>query len=307
MRLSISKFKKSEEGSAVILAVLVIFFALGMGGLAVDASNLYRVKGELQKAANSAAISGAQQYFKGTITVQSTVEDILNENRSLDNLVESYPVIANNKVTVKLNENVETNFMSLFGINSLPVTVTASAIVAPLSGASGAVPIGMPDDTVLLTGDTYNLNYSPGKGEQGNFEFLDMSNVTDMNGNTVIDPSGPPSSGAGALYYYITSGFGPELDVEYNIMTKTGIDAGKVKKAIQDRMAAGSTYMIILLYDHSDISSGKSSRTITGFAAFELLGIDNKVITGKFIELVANGNANENAENKGVYGIKLVE
>lgn len=73
--MKLNNLIKDEKGNGVLICILVLFIMLGIGGLAVDASILYKAKGEMKKAANAAVLSGAQVIFNGN--VDNVVHDIL--------------------------------------------------------------------------------------------------------------------------------------------------------------------------------------------------------------------------------------
>jgi hypothetical protein len=301
---------------------------LGVGGLVVDMGIAYKAKSEMRKAANAAALSGAQvvlsdkEYTEKEADVQEVAGDILKANNEYyagTELSSSPDIVLSddeNKVTVTLKKKVSLYFMKIFGVvDPVPIQVSSSAKAGKLGAAGGAVPIGLPDDASFEIGKSYPLNFNPGNGEKGNFEYLDFSNVFRPNGTKVVDPGGSSSSGAGTLGYYLLNGFGQDIGVNYHVLTETGINYGKVREAIESRINSTNPddrILLVLLYstDTNDVSetlTGKTNLKITGFACFYLEGIQGKEITGEFIKKVEVGSVDDGALDKGAYAIKLVE
>ena len=60
------KLFKKENGNALVLVSLAMMALLAMGGLAIDGGMLFMTKAQLQKAANAAVLSGAQELTHDT-------------------------------------------------------------------------------------------------------------------------------------------------------------------------------------------------------------------------------------------------
>jgi Flp pilus assembly protein TadG len=304
--------RRDENGSTILIFVFILFLMLGVGGLAVDAGALYKAKGEMRKAADAAALSGAQVMFVDDATVTDTVNSILAANKENNcNLVLNIKPGGANKVTVKLDKTVSTYFMKIFGVSSVPISVTSSAMAGPLGGASGVLPIAVSDASVYVPGNDYPINYTSGSGLQGNFGYLDFTSVYKADGSTKVTDPNPDINGKGAptLNYFLQSGFGPEIDYNYTIYSETGV---KKQTAYNGMISQLNKTVIILLYDHNDTFdfAGKSSPVhITGFAFFTIDSVnsDTNLVTGKFVEKVTSGSINDSAKDWGAYAIKLVE
>lgn len=306
------KIKRDENGSTILIFVFILFLLIGVGGLAVDTSLLYKEKGEMRKAANSAALSGAQVMFVDNDAVTTTVDYVLaanNENDCTLNL--NIKPDGANKVNVKLDKTVSTYFMKIFGVSSVPISVTSSAAAGPLGGASGVLPLTVADDSDYETGNDYYINYTSGDGVKGNFGYLDFQSVFKSDGISKVVDSNPDINGKGApaLNYFLQFGFGNEIDYGYLIYPQTGV---KNQYAYNGLISQINKTVIILLYDHNDTFdiSGKSSPVhITGFAFFTIKSVDSKtnLVKGEFVKKVTSGSINDSAKDWGAYAIKLVK
>ena len=94
----IRSFVKEERGNAIVLTSLMLIILLGITGLVIDGGILYVTKTHLQKTANAATLSGAQELFNEEQTVTTIVEEILNahnEKNSLNGTGHREPVTRN--------------------------------------------------------------------------------------------------------------------------------------------------------------------------------------------------------------------
>lgn len=326
----ISKFKREEKGGGLILCFCVLFLMLGMGGLVVDASVLYKTKGEMRKAANAAALSGAQVMFStdaATVVTNevSNIVDANNENGTLQLPLSPIPN-AENKVTVSLKKDVPLYFMKVFGINSTTIEVTSSAEAEPLGGAAGAMPLAVSAESIGLQEDgTFNqdmawmpftLKSGPSETNFGRYGLISF-------------PSGP---GAKNYMDYLTSGYPGEVNVGDKLNTESGevaadksiMEAKMANKTYPDLVSVQNAYnnntldysnpriMLLIVYKEASVIDGENNTkiiTVAGFAYFYLYNFDesNKAIEGYFIPGVYGSIADDSALKLGAYAIKLVE
>jgi hypothetical protein len=132
---------------AISMAVLAAFAAL-----AIDVGNLWTTKRLMQTAADAAAIAGANAVLHGAGTGSSTITSAANNAATLDGYTDgsstlrsSRPVsvVVNNPpasgpyagnsdaVQVTISQTQPTYFMPVAGITSVPISVTAQAMIKP--------------------------------------------------------------------------------------------------------------------------------------------------------------------------------
>src|SRR6266702_4917188 len=63
-----SRLRVNERGSALIMLALTMTTLLGVSGLAVDLVQFYAVRAEAQRAADAAALGGAQMFLSSGCT-----------------------------------------------------------------------------------------------------------------------------------------------------------------------------------------------------------------------------------------------
>jgi Putative Flp pilus-assembly TadE/G-like len=145
--------RRGERGQTIVLVAISILSLLAMASLAVDLVTLYVAKGEIQRAADAAALAGAKAFVDSGLTTNTPPSAALQTlattmatqyiNTSLPNnlvagvaptLVTSSPQIFNNSgygnpsITVTLTQtNLPTFFARIWGVRFASVSATASA------------------------------------------------------------------------------------------------------------------------------------------------------------------------------------
>ena len=139
--------KTRERGTSLFLVGAAMFLLIGLLGLSIDLVALYLGKSEAQRAADAAALAGAQEFvisgFTTGLITQATVQTLATNQAvtvGRKNLVGgSAPSIPSGNVTfnfthagdplitVLVNATMPTFFMRIFGVTSANVTASATA------------------------------------------------------------------------------------------------------------------------------------------------------------------------------------
>lgn len=141
-------FWRDQRGNTAILFGLAIIPLLALGGGAVDFSQRARIGGEMQSAADTAALAAARHIQNGTIRREADWETLRTQAQAiahnllaaaLENLSEDTPDInidiTEEAITVQGTYDVPTSFLGVIGIDTLPahalaaVNLPASVIV----------------------------------------------------------------------------------------------------------------------------------------------------------------------------------
>ena len=153
MRLmKLLSFIKDERGTAMVIGALALPVILGMGALAVDVGYLYTARNQMQNAADSAAIAGAQVMLNGGDTSSATTAAVNFANQNTGNV--PYLTGASTTVSFPAANTVQTNiahnsvglfFASILGVNTANVTATATAQFGPITTApaGGSPPLAI--------------------------------------------------------------------------------------------------------------------------------------------------------------------
>lgn len=132
----------NERGQTTVLVLGMALLAFAVAGLAVDGTRAWLFRRTLQNAADAAALAGASELDRDAYYGSGGAEVELDEEngartatrwlatRALDAVaaVESSP----DRITVELRGSVPTTFLSLAGVETIPVAVRADA--APIAG-----------------------------------------------------------------------------------------------------------------------------------------------------------------------------
>lgn len=296
---------REQQGSAVILVSFALVGLLGMTGLVIDGGTLYMTKSHLQKAANAAALSGAQELTNDDSAVSEVVNEVLQAHQEQESLAEMN-IENDKKVSVYLKKDVPLSFVKIFGWDSALVEVKASADIQTMGSAMGAAPLGIDDSIILEYGVEYKLKVDEEDEDTGNFGILALG-----------------GTGSSTYEDNLKNGYQNVIEVGDILETQTGNVAGKTKDGVRARIDAcpypsGETHhrdcpRVILIpvykpYNH-DQNQLKEVQ-VTGFAYFyisEPMNNQDKAIVGKFIERAGTGIASPDTVNKGAYSIRLTE
>jgi hypothetical protein len=299
----------NERGGTLVIVLLAMFGMLTITGLVIDGGKLYMQKSHLQKVANAAVLSGAQELKMNSGSsnqvVKEIVDDILlahDETASLKNC----DVYNDSKVTVQLEKNVELAFSTLFGIQTAPVYVTATAEIGQVGKAYGVAPLGIIESHELVYMQEYKLKVDQSESENGYFGILALG--------------GP---GAKTYEYNLKHGYPAQVEIGDIIDTQTGNIAGKTREGVQEKINAchwsqGQAFsrdceriILINVYRPYNYDDGQLKQVqVTGFAYFfitEPMSSQDTSITGMFIRMAGKGTIEATALNKGAYGIRLTE
>lgn len=297
--------KKSEDGNAIILMALAMSAMIAMVGLVIDGGNLFVSKSHLQKTANAAALSGAQEIVNSEANVNEVVNQILASHDEVESL--SQVNMETSQLHVELAKDVPLFFATLFGIDSIPIEADAKAGLNPMGEAKGAVPLGIDESVELVNGQTYELKVDAGDSVSGNFGVLALE-------------------GPGAKTYEdsLTYGFDEDLKVGDIVNTQTGNIAGATRSGINYRISncpyPDGEYqhrdcprvMLVVVYKPYEQTSNQMKKVkITGFAYFYItqpMSNTDDSVKGIFIKRTGPGITGENSPaDRGAYAIKLVE
>lgn len=304
MRQIAADWLKDERGSAATLVGLSLLLLLTVTGLVVDGGMMYAAKSHLQKTANAAALSGAQELTGEEADVHAIIADILQHHGEQASLVRT-DVQMGDTVRVHLRKQVPLGFSRLLGKDTATVAVSAAAQILPMGAAAGAAPLGIDEDIPLEFGRTYKLKVDSSGVDTGFFGILALG--------------GP---GASTYESNLKHGYPNEIKIGDVIDTQTGNIAGKTREGIQYRIDSdpyppgdyshrdSPRVILIPVYQPYNQTSNQLKQIIvTGFAYFyimEPMKHNDTSITGMFIKRTGTGYAEPGAGDNGAYAIRLI-
>lgn len=305
MKKFFKRLLTGQRGDALIITALSLVGLLGMAGLALDGGLIFMRQSALQKAANAAVLSGAQELTNSEENVEQVVQNIIAAHNDTNDLADMQ-ITMNKQVGIDLAESVKLNFLSLLGFKQINVKVHAAAGLSPMGSAAGAAPLGIDQSTPLVYGQTYQLKVDTTGVDSGNFGILALG-----------------SNGARTYEDNLINGYQNELKIGDIVNTQTGNIAGDTRDAIQERIdsctAAPGDYtqrdcsriLLVPVYVPYQYSSNQlKSVKITGFAYFYIttpMSSTDTSITGMFIQRAGTGYYEPGSVDMGAYCIRLTE
>jgi Putative Flp pilus-assembly TadE/G-like len=232
---------EGKRGSVLTLAAISLVVLLAMAGLAIDLAMLYVARSEAQRAADAAALAGAQVFAGGGCLglgdcstqesqARSAAEGVGGQNAVVGQAAQiqdgdvtfNYPKPTDPEVTVVVQRtSARTNaiplfFMRIFGIDTADVSATATA--EAFAGGSincpkpWILPNCDPNETPTPSG---NSNCPPGAGPYAPY-FINPDgtvNTAALGETITLKPGQPSDSPAPGKFYpiYIPSGFTPSF------------------------------------------------------------------------------------------------
>lgn len=125
------RYRGNERGTVVVIFALSLLpFVLGVGA-AIDFARAYNVQTQMQTDLDSALIAAVKKVSSSdTATVQSTIAAWFAAQTDLTDYTFSSITVSKSagSVTATLTSTVSTAFMQLIGVDSLPISVSSTAL-----------------------------------------------------------------------------------------------------------------------------------------------------------------------------------
>lgn len=193
-----------ERGAALILFCMMLFMFLGFAALSIDLGYLYMIKGQLQNAADAAALAGAGQ-LPNTATAITTAQNVaglnLPNNGTIlalsDILIGTWNASTNTLTSGGTNMSISVTtrrstangnpialfFAPVLGISSSDLSATAVATKTTPSLTNGVVGL----NSVNMSGGTWVDSYN---ASQGPYSSSTATNLAGVASNKGISLSG---------------------------------------------------------------------------------------------------------------------
>jgi Flp pilus assembly protein TadG len=209
----VRRFRDSERGQAMVLITIALVSILGAAAIVIDIGRLYHAYQELLSATQAAALAGASVLSNdtaseaiATATSYSAANGDLNAASNLTNatMVAGYPQVkcltsigipcsespaGANAVVVREQATVGTTFARVFGVNSWPISATATA-----SGRGG---FNSPYNVVIVLDTTQSMNDTDSDSQCGSSRIsCALTGIRTLLGTLSPCPLGQASCGA---------------------------------------------------------------------------------------------------------------
>jgi hypothetical protein len=279
---------RHDGGQVAVLTAVFMLAALGMAGLVLDVGSWFRAQRLSQTTVDAAALAGAQALPENSDGATAAATDFAGRNGGIAGVQVSVGSkwSPNDLISVKQSGPAPGFFSNLFGISTVTVSASATAVVAPPTATRFVAPIavnikhrdlsgpGCPcfdDPTTLPLGKT---------GAPGAFTLVDLI-PGDTNGTV----------GSSTLADWIARGYDDYLPLGgYFSDPGAKFNNSQIQAALQNRYG---TDLLFPVYDTLVGEGSNATYHIVAWAGFHLTlaqasGTDG-VITGYFTRFIAQG------------------
>ena len=299
----------NQRGSVAVLMMAALTVLLGFLGLVVDFGQAYLVKTKMQSAVDAAALGGASKLPASSQAIQQALS-LVQANAAVDaqryydpaRAVASVVPFSDAKypgvtlcVTVTLSGDVETHFLKVFNVRTIPVSVRADAI-ATGGGSSGGGSSGggaSPFDYALYSAgpQTLKINYPANGVYKGNIysggDIYFNGGGIKVNGDVVAKGTvSHYNTDNNSVHGNVITGSTQSLELpDYkSAMSQLIKTSGKVYTGTQNLSGdlSGNTYV-----QNGDLRVGSNPTSIKGSAV--IMADGNISINGGNIKVTGNG------------------
>lgn len=324
---------RNSRGQTLVIVAMMLPALLGAVALGTDVSVFYFNWVQLQKAADSAVLGGANYLPDNPAQARTTANQLAQNNGVKAGEIASTTVAANNlSISIKLQRTVPYFLARVLGLTNGIVTTAATATpqfppstlnagtpgqvpsggdnngcngdTCANTGGCGLVPIGLDANTVYTDGAQIILQQ--GQLGPGNWDLLALCGV-----------------GGATLRTNIANGFNSMISVGDWLTTEPGKKVGPVDQGFQDRLDSASsidhngTYlshalnnprvMILPVVDWQH-PNGRSSVQVKAFASVWLDSYSKGQVTVHFIsQVIAKSFGDPNAPYFGSRGSPILK
>lgn len=298
-----------EDGTALILLAVALTVLIGFTALVTDLGNVYLHRAKISNTIDSAVMAGAQELPADPPEALNIAQEYAEANGMRAGEYDFEISDDGRSISGKAQRQVDMFLARVLGIDHSNINARAVARVAPLTGTTGVVPFGVADGD-YESGKEIILKRGAGEGNyHGCFGALSLGG----NGSPVYENN-------------IMKGYNGLLNIGSVIGTEPGNMSNPTSDGVNYRInqchhvprCTASSYVdgcpriCIVPMGCWDDGHGRNRKfTITAFGAFFLDRVDGQGnennVWGSFIHNIVPGETDENAPDKGLYGMKLIE
>ena len=292
---------------------LILVGLLAVGALGIDVFTLYWAQSNLQRGADAAALAGAMYLndvtFSGanpscayaTPAQNAACTYALNNALQSSEIQSITPAVDSRSITITTSRTVPASFARVLGFTQFTVNATGHAGIQALSGASGALPVGLSSSTTYTYGQAITMHYSCGT-------------LTSASCYGALDYQGNSGSNLKDL---LANGYSSTVKVGDTYNSTPGGKNGPISQGVSARVSAGSaadpggTWSLHTMSDAraavvplvnwfpTPCSGANCHATITGFAEVWISGATGADINAVFIRQVASGTTSAGGTDTG--------
>jgi Flp pilus assembly protein TadG len=294
-----------SRGQTVVMLTLLIPILLGAVALGADVAVFYYNWGQLQRAADAAALAGGSYLPRDTTSATSTAVKYAGLNGVPSGQVTSVSFgTGNTTITVRVQRTVPYMFARVVGLVNNPVRAAATAAVLTAGSATGAMPIGLNSNTPYSKGQPIAMH--SGRVAPGDWDGLALG-----------------CDGATCYQDNLTNGYSGTITVGDLLSSEPGATVGPTDKGINARIQNGLAFdssasatnfktgdprAVIVPVVNWNGCKGKCTVPVVTFAAVWINSVSGTTINATFISYVAAGSTSSTtAANDGVLHCALIQ
>lgn len=293
---------RDDQGSVGLLFAISLLVIMAMLALSLDLGRAYVARSAAKAAADAAALAGASALPQDPTAAIALATQTLSANHAAGTVT----LLNTTELQVSLKNSINFLFGPLIGVPSASYTVTSVAQVGSITAATGAVPLGIVDQS-LTFGQLVTLKSS--RPEDGSFGPGQFGALWFGDGDL----------GAEIYGQDLAQGYAGTLQVGQQIYTEPGNRVGPTDAALLQRIWADpqatagnlspvSPRLLIIPVVTPTTGGGSQATTIVGFAAFFLTSVSGGEVTGEFLQMVHSGEEGSLAHNNyGLLAVHLVQ
>jgi len=307
MRILRRRLAADQRGSVVALVAVSMVVLLGFVALGVDAGLLYLERQRLNNVADVAALAAVQLLPHDPERAEAVAWEYLEKNGIPAGQGSVHVDTEQNRVAVSAESDVDLMFAWVIGHPRATVAGGGAAMVAPLSGVQGAVPLGVAQaDWKLGEQVVLKLSANDGTVAPGNYQALALG----RRGSSAYEQN--------LMYGYPEwIRVGDWIETEPGNMASPSVRAGRYRIGLDplatfETVKPGSPRLLLVPILKDFTVNGRGEVQVVGFAMFflekvEEKGPDKGEITGRFLRMMAEGEIDSSAPYFGVTRAKLVQ
>lgn len=300
---------RTERGQAMVLTTLFVAALLGIAALVIDLGTWFRSQRDLQAVADAAALAGAQELPESTGNATAYANQYATKNNG------PAPGITfrstrmsgrNDTINVKLERPAPGFFARAFGVNSVQIRASASAIASPLGSARYAAPIGVDKKHPLISGPGCSTSLPCfNQGTELNLQKVGPGAFRLINIDGSRGGTGPQT-----LAEWILKGYDGEMPINWYFSDPGAkFNSSAIQNALTERIG---DEMLFPVYDDTRGQGANFEYEVIGWIGFVITSFEARGNSGKlygyFTRVVWEGlPASSGVEDFGVRVIELIE
>lgn len=289
---------RDERGQATVLAAVFLVALIGLAGIVLDVGAWFRQQRVSQATVDAAALAGAQALPADPTNAQALATSFANKNGGVAgaSITISSKYTPNDEIIVDQSQSASGFFSNLFGISTVTIHASATAISEVPTAVMGVAPITVDISHPELSGPgcpCFDVPTTIPLGKKGAPGAFGMINLDQSSNGTV---------GTSTLADWITNGYNQYLPLgDYSSDPGAKFNSSLIQSALAGKYGQD---LLFPVYDSLTGNGSNAQYEIVGWAAFHLTlsqaGGSSGTLSGWFDKVIWNGIVSTTAPNPGI-------